>query len=203
MTRTFTEEHKRKLSVANKGKKLSDETKRKISEAQKGRNTWSKGRKISEETKKKIGIAVKGRVLSQEHKAKIRESHMGFISTLETRMKMSKNRKGVKKSPRSEEHRKNISESKKGEKSNWWKGGLTPLNKAIRKSFEYKLWRIAVFERDNYTCLWCKQRGGEIQADHIKPFSQFPELRFDINNGRTLCRPCHITTDTWGKRSII
>lgn len=70
----------------------------------------------------------------------------------------------------------------------------------IKQSFEYRLWRTSVFKRDNYICQTCGQRGGELQADHIKPQSAFPELRFDINNGRTLCRPCHQKTETWGIR---
>ena len=79
-----------------------------------------------------------------------------------------------------------------------WRGGLTSMNERIRKSREYKDWRIAVFERDNYTCVWCGDgRGGNLEADHIKPFAFFPSLRFDIDNGRTLCRICHTKTDTY------
>jgi 5-methylcytosine-specific restriction endonuclease McrA len=80
-----------------------------------------------------------------------------------------------------------------------WRGGVTPVNKLIRRSEEYKLWRKAVFERDNYQCIWGgKEHGNKLHADHIKPFALYPELRFAIDNGRTLCWECHKTTDTYG-----
>lgn len=82
-----------------------------------------------------------------------------------------------------------------------WKGGITPINKLIRSSKEYKLWRKSVFERDNYTCQFCKVRGGTLQADHIKPFAYYPELRFSLDNGRTLCVECHKKTDTYKARA--
>jgi 5-methylcytosine-specific restriction endonuclease McrA len=63
---------------------------------------------------------------------------------------------------------------------------------------KFRRWREAVFKRDDYTCQFCKERGGELHPDHIKPFALFPRLRFDINNGRTLCVACHRKTPTWG-----
>ena len=61
---------------------------------------------------------------------------------------------------------------------------------------QYKKWRKLVFQRDNYTCALCGIQGGQkgkgIVAHHIKKWSQFPDLRFHIDNGITLCRtPCH------------
>jgi len=85
-----------------------------------------------------------------------------------------------------------------GANNAFWKGGVTPLYKKIRKSTEYKLWRTAVFTRDNFTCIWCGERGGVLHADHIKPFAHYPELRFAIDNGRTLCINCHKKTETYG-----
>ena len=84
-----------------------------------------------------------------------------------------------------------------GEKNNFWKGGITPLNKKIRNSLDYKLWRESVFERDDYTCQNCLEKGGELHAHHILSFSQFPELRFAINNGITLCKECYKKTDSY------
>lgn len=87
----------------------------------------------------------------------------------------------------------------KGEKANNWRGGTSTIHQLIRGSKEYKLWRKAVFERDNYTCIWCGEKG-YLNADHIKPFSLFPELRFAIDNGRTLCIECHQKTDTFASK---
>ena len=84
-----------------------------------------------------------------------------------------------------------------GDKSSQWKGGITPINSKIRHSRKYKLWREAVFKRDGYTCTWCKQKGGKLNADHIKQFAFYPKLRFKLINGRTLCKECHKKTDTY------
>jgi hypothetical protein len=85
---------------------------------------------------------------------------------------------------------------------------LTPpsigkLNRRIRYSKRMDQWRRAIFERDQYTCQDCGKKGGYLEADHIKPFAKFPELRFELSNGRTLCRPCHMKTPTWGYRTRI
>lgn len=86
-------------------------------------------------------------------------------------------------------------EAVKGEKNPNWKGGVSEKNRSKRENhmntLEYKAWRRAVFERDDYTCQNCKSRGGKINADHIQPYSLYPELRLAIENGRTLCVECH------------
>jgi 5-methylcytosine-specific restriction endonuclease McrA len=80
-----------------------------------------------------------------------------------------------------------------------WQGGITPINYRIRGTKKYREWRNAVFKRDNYICQDCGYSKGRIlEAHHIKPFSLFPEQRFDVENGTTLCIPCHKKTDTWG-----
>ena len=88
-----------------------------------------------------------------------------------------------------------------GENNPNWQGGITTENNRIRTSIEYKLWREAVFKRDDYTCIWCFQKGVYLEADHIKSFAHHPELRFAIDNGRTLCKDCHETTDTYKGRN--
>lgn len=60
-----------------------------------------------------------------------------------------------------------------------------------RHCAEYKKWRKSVFERDDYTCQICGKKGCELNAHHIKSFSRYPNFRYDVSNGITLCKKCH------------
>jgi len=102
----------------------------------------------------------------------------------------------------SEEARRKISRANSRDNHPAWKGGVTPEQTLIRTSATYKAWRVAVFVRDDYTCQVCGLRGGRLNADHIKRFSDFPALRLEVGNGRTLCVPCHRTTETYGNRKV-
>ena len=180
----------------------------------KGTSAWNKGKpapwakayrtgkKMSVETKEKLRSLYLGKKLPQETKDKIRAALKGKKKTSEHAINAGLAQRGKK---LSEEHKRLIGIQSVGriakEKNPAWKGGVTSINAAIRGSKEYILWRKSVFERDNYTCIWCLVRGGELHADHIKPFAYFPELRFAIDNGRTLCVSCHRTTDTYGNKA--
>jgi hypothetical protein len=146
---------------------------------------------------------MKGHKHTEEWKEKTRLFRLGKKHSIETKLKIGL---GNKNKTISGETRKKMSEIMRGENHPNWKGGITPLRKKLYFSLEYKLWRKAVFERDNYTCIWCgikgSEKGGYLQVDHIKPWALFPELRFAIDNGRTLCRDCHRTTETWGRNYI-
>lgn len=93
----------------------------------------------------------------------------------------------------------------KGDASHFWQGGRTATNKLLRSSAAYAEWRTAVFKRDDYRCVTCGARSKAgapvvLHADHIKPLSAHPDLALDVDNGRTLCEPCHKETDTWAWR---
>lgn len=64
-------------------------------------------------------------------------------------------------------------------------------NTDYRNTKEYSAWRLLVFERDEFKCQDCGKVGGELNAHHIKTFKQFPEHRYDIDNGVSLCVKCH------------
>lgn len=70
-------------------------------------------------------------------------------------------------------------------------GFIASKKMRLRGSFKYRDWRTSVFKRDNYTCQCCNQYGGKLQVHHIKNFSSSEDLRFEINNGITLCYDCH------------
>jgi|SRR3990172_826261 len=183
-------EWKRKASERMKGTKLhlghkhSAEAKEKMSKAKKGKSNWSMGTKLSEEHKEKLRQAKlknptkywlgKKRPKTEEWRKKISLANKGKKHSIESRFKMSKN------VPRGENH-------------HWWKGGIANKNEVERRTLEYKLWREAVFARDNWTCQnpKCNQVGGTLNAHHVKSFSKHKELRTSIENGITYCEKCH------------
>lgn len=94
----------------------------------------------------------------------------------------------------------NLPKDCKKEKNGNWKGGFEYFQnkwgvfKHYNQSPEYKIWRSEVFKRDNWTCQTCQARSTYLEAHHIKSYTKFPQFRFDIDNGVTLCRECHNLT---------
>lgn len=86
------------------------------------------------------------------------------------------------------------SQRMRGDGTHFWRGGINGENDTLRHRREYKEWRTAVYERDDYTCQCCGNRGGKLNAYHINRFSEHPDLRYDIQNGITLCANCHDST---------
>lgn len=91
---------------------------------------------------------------------------------------------------------------KRGEQTNNWQGGKINGRKLEMSQEPYKLWRKSVFQRDNYTCQICFIRGGKLEADHIKEWCNYKELRYEVSNGRTLCKECHKSTPNYASKAI-
>jgi hypothetical protein len=138
-------------------------------------------RKHTDEEKKKISNSLKGKKRSIEFCKRNSEIHKGRIRSLETRMKISEARTG-----------KFIAENNPN-----WRGGVTSNNEKIRKSEQYNIWRYQIFNRDKYICQGCGQYGGKLHAHHIKSFSKYPDIRFELSNGVTLCEECHKKTNNY------
>lgn len=183
--------HVKSISEANNGKKRSDSAKLNY------RASWTQERKTE------LSNRVSG------------ENHPCF----------GMNRSGV--AVHSKEHKLKLSKRMTG-KNNHMYGRVGPANpnwvipslrkssldKQIRSCLVYKKWRSSVFARDNYICQICGDRGGKLQADHIKQFAvllQENEIKcleeaisceslWDLTNGRALCETCHSKTDTYMKR---
>lgn len=109
--------------------------------------------------------------------------------------------KGRKRPPYSEEWKEKIriANREKGKlhagKNHWnWHGGISGWQKLLRGSIEYKEWRLKVYKKDRYCCQKCGKHCNRktIVAHHIKDFKNYPELRFNVKNGITLCRKHHI-----------
>lgn len=204
-------ESRKKMSLAQKGHHVSQEqrmllsAKFKIIAKEKGYGKWMLGKKQSKETIEKRRISMTGRKNTQETIKKMSDVKMGKLNPM------------YGKKP-TREHRLRISETLKKIKASKKDVNFNKLYKLIRDCPYTKMWRESIFERDNFTCVWCgDNRGGNLQADHIKPFIlilkqnliesldealQCDEF-WDISNGRTLCITCHKTTDTWGNKAKI
>ncbi len=80
----------------------------------------------------------------------------------------------------------------KGENHWHWMGGITEQKSRDNLYEGYKEWRKLVYSRDNYTCRQCSSNeSGKLNAHHIKPVNNFPELILEVGNGLTVCTDCH------------
>jgi hypothetical protein len=197
------------------GKPHSEEHKRKIGNAVKGEKHPMFGKHHTVEARAKIKAARARQIITDDTKEKLRKIGLGRKVSLETRLKMTGDNnpkwKGGKDRFRCIDCHKIVKNYKAtrcracndltlhGANCHFWRGGITSEYDKARTCLEYKKWRSLVFKRDRYKCTQCgDSRGGNLEADHIKPFAFFPKLRFSISNGRTLCHKCHKKTETYG-----
>lgn len=142
------------------------------------------GKKHTKETKRKISLAHKGRMMSLEARKKLSEAKKGKPSP-----------KGMLGKHLSEEHKRKLM---KGLKSFYDKKGRKTYKRYIHfgNTKKYIKWRLLVFQRDNWICQTCgaRSKSGEpvyLEAHHIRSWIKYPELRYKVDNGLTLCRNCH------------
>lgn len=196
-------EQRRKISIANKGRRHSEETKRKIGLKSKGRHpvcefkkgnpapltAFKKGQVPWNKGTKGLIKGSRGWHHTSEAIEKNRLAHIGKKHSLESRQKLSQVHLA------------------RGSKHWAWRDGKSSRRVRPRNSLKYRLWREAVFRRDDWTCVICKARSGngvtvQLEADHIKPWAYFPRLRYKVENGRTLCKVCHSKTPTYKGKAI-
>jgi len=128
----------------------------------------------------------------------------GRKSTLTTCLKLSIRAKGNKYhlgKKQSFKTRKKISVANQNISLNEWRGFKDSPERLLRAKFRREIQK-QVFKRDDYTCQICgirgNQTGGVLQVDHIQPWAEYVEQRFNMNNCRTLCAKCHYKI-TYGK----
>jgi hypothetical protein len=204
----YSAETRAKMSLSHRGQVMPEVTRLALRKANLGRHPTDEqrinysrahiGHVESEEQRAKISAAGKGKPKSDAWRAKMSvrqkanpgcnsdacrdaayKAHLGSHMSNESRMKMSATHQGCLLSD--------------------WEKFTSSESLFIRHSSEYTTWRTAVFKRDNYTCQECGERSGKghkviLEAHHIHEFAEYPELRFDVDNGNTLCRKCHHKT---------
>lgn len=158
---------KKGLTPWNKGKtglqKHTEEWKRNMSEKMKGGNSGSF---------KKGHMPINGFKMGQKG------SFKGKQHSEETKKQMSISRLGLH----------------SGENHYKWKKDRTQVVQSEKKHLSglYKEWMLKVKKRDNWKCKIahpdCK---GRLEAHHILNWKDYPELRYEINNGITLCHAHH------------
>jgi hypothetical protein len=166
-----------------KGHVMSDEAKAKISLAQ-------KGKLIPQEERERISRALMGHPVSPETREKIRQGnlgkknpHPGYICSEETRRKRSQTEMGHL-----------VSAETRAKMSAWQKGTKKTLSERVtlRGGRDYMDWQEAVFKRDGCRCQKCGKKDKKLNAHHLWSFLANEDLRFNVDNGVTLCRKCHI-----------
>lgn len=83
-----------------------------------------------------------------------------------------------------------------------WKRNNRPHRDSDRTHIEYKIWKEKLLERCGNKCETCDSTN-RLHAHHLKCFYAFPELRFDIDNGKILCISCHMRLHAKEKKSKV
>ncbi|MBW3634867.1 MAG: HNH endonuclease [Armatimonadetes bacterium] len=175
---------------------------------ERGYGKWMQGRELSVETREKLSLAQKN--LCSDPLECQRRSHNarekgygkwmeGRTLPVEVKEKIVAHKRGKSYEeiygPRAEEEARKRRDSNRAR----FEGKPRKSEDARPKhnaDYRYSEWRRAVFERDNFTCQVCGQRGGLLNAHHLRSWAKHPEARFEISNGLTVCADhCHKIKD--------
>lgn len=158
---------------------------------------WKKSRvgfKHTEETKKKMSIIHKNDPNNKYWLGKVGEKSAhwkgGFKNKLPKCIECEKLLSNIS----NKYCRKHFGIGAKGEKSWRWIKDRTKLKTGREKAYDtkYKYWMKLVKDRDKWKCrISDRNCEGRLEAHHILIWRDFPELRYEINNGITLCHAHH------------
>lgn len=191
---------KQKMSKAHKGekhhfygKRLSLEHIQKLVDSHKGQEAWNRGQKTG------ITPSNKGIDNRKHHECKIcSKKFRAYLDRVYCSIKCSNesklgNQYNKNRIP-SVETRLKMSEQRIGDKNWRWIADRTQLKQSEKKHLDstYKCWMLNVKERDSWVCRIADVNcDGRLEAHHILNWVEYPELRYEINNGITLCHAHH------------
>jgi len=201
----------KKISISRKKRKLllgylnSPETRRKMSLSRMGKPAWNKGIKAKDDPRiAKFTTAGhnsrKGQKLTEERKQENRNFMLLWWEKIDSKKREERGRKISQSKmghawPDGFNQRQSVAQRKRFDIETSWNKGLgNGIKNSRHNELEWRKhcdWRKKIFERDDYMCQTCGERGGELEADHIKMWTLYPNLRYEINNGQTLCKKCH------------
>mgnify|MGYP001612211144 CR=1 FL=1 len=181
-------------------KLVSLETRKKISKALKGHPMWNKtsptlGKHWKIKDTSNMGKHLIGKKLTQRIKEKISKSNLLTFSVRNNSDRQGKNNNGgkfMKGRQHSEETKRKMSKAAKNYIHwNWNPDREVIKNRPTRTSTEYVDFRNQCKNRDKNCKLKDENCNGYLIVHHIKRWIEYPELRFDIDNGITLCQKHH------------
>ena len=176
----MSEEQKLKLSKAHKGRKFSDEHRKKLSESHKGNIPTNL---------EQLRLYRKGRPLTEEHKRKLSESQKGKSKTWtqDSYRRFRAKKQGVP------TWNKGMIGYMAGDKNPNWIADRSKLKPQVnRMEADYQTWRRRVKQRDGKKCRLANHECcGQLEVHHILSFRDYPELRYELSNGITLCHFHH------------
>ena len=139
-----------------------------------------------------------GKATPDEVRQKSSDSHKGYQMPEKQKKKISDALKGKKKPPRSQEHRRKIGDSRRGEKSTFWIDGRSKEQYGYSNDWTDVL-RESIRQRDNHICQQCGIHQDELNFGQVKRLDvhhiDYNRENLNSTNLISLCRKCHQKTN--------